>query len=112
MDKKFSKNDNSFTCVVCGKIIESLKYSSRDHCTKCLCSLHVDINPGDRANTCKGILQPISIEQSNKKGYIINYECTKCGQLHNNKAAEDDSFKTILSVMNYTYNLENFKQLK
>ena len=67
----FSKNDNSFTCACCGKQIEPLKYSSRDHCTKCLCSLHVDINPGDRANTCKGLLVPISIEQSNKKGYII-----------------------------------------
>lgn len=109
MDKKFSKNDNSFICINCGKLVDALKYSSRDHCTKCLCSLHVDINPGDRANSCKGLLVPIGVTQNNKKGYIINYKCTKCGQLHNNKSAEDDSFQTLLSVMNFTYNVKVFK---
>ena len=38
------------------------------------------------------------------KGYVINFECTKCGEKHNNKSALDDNFETILSVMNKTYN--------
>ena len=38
------------------------------------------------------------------KGYVINFECTKCGEKHNNKAALDDSFETMLSVMKKTYN--------
>lgn len=101
--KKFSKNDNGFICVNCGAEVKPLGYTSRDHCHKCLCSLHVDINPGDRANTCCGILKPINVTINSKKGYVINYKCTKCGQLHNNKSAEDDSFKTILSIMNGSY---------
>lgn len=107
--KNFEKNDNTFTCRVCGRLVPTLKYSSRDHCTKCLCSIHIDINPGDRANTCLGTLVPTDIEVSNKKGYIIKYKCQKCGMLHNNKSAEDDNFKTILSVMNKSYNIKNFE---
>ena len=109
--KTFEKNDNGFICQVCKKDIPPLKYSSRDHCTKCLCSIHVDINPGDRANTCLGILVPFDIEVNNKKGYIIKYKCQKCGQVHNNKTAEDDNFNTILKVMNKSYNFNEFKKL-
>ena len=110
-NKKFSKNDNEFICVCCGNLVKPLGYTSRDHCNKCLCSIHVDINPGDRANQCKGILKPIDVSINSKKGYVINYQCTKCGKLHNNKSADDDSFKTILSVMNKTYVLPK-KQTK
>lgn len=107
--KTFEKNDNEFVCRVCGKLVPTLKYSSRDHCSKCLCSIHVDINPGDRANTCLGTLIPIDIETNSKKGYIIKYKCQKCGMEHNNKTADDDSFKTILTIMNKTYNFKNFQ---
>lgn len=101
--QKFIKNDQSFICQNCGEQVSPLGYSSRDHCNKCLVSLHVDINPGDRQNTCKGLLIPISINLDGKKGYIIEYKCKKCGKLHNNKSAKDDDFKTILKVMNHTY---------
>lgn len=107
--KTFEKNDNEFVCRVCGKSVPPLKYSSRDHCTRCLCSIHVDINPGDRANTCLGTLIPTDITMSNKKGYIITYRCEKCGQLHNNKSANDDKFSTVLKVMNKSYNINDFK---
>ena len=106
--KTFEKNDNEFNCRVCGKLVPALKYSSRDHCTKCLCSIHIDINPGDRLNTCLGTLVPVEVTTSNKKGYIIKYQCDKCKQFHNNKSAEDDSFKTLLKVMNQTYNIKDF----
>lgn len=109
--KTFEKNDNSFVCRVCGKNIPPLRYSSRDHCTKCLCSIHVDINPGDRANSCLGTLIPIDVEVNNKKGYIIKYKCQKCGQVHNNKTAEDDIFSSVLKVMNKTYNVADYKKV-
>lgn len=108
--KNFEKNDCSFVCNICGHNVPILKYSSRDHCNKCLCSLHVDINPGDRANTCLGSLVPVGIEINNKKGYVINYKCNKCGESHNNKSAEDDNFKTILKVMNMSYNIKDYKK--
>ncbi len=108
--KAFEKNDNEFICNVCGKLVPALKYSSRDHCTKCLCSIHIDINPGDRSNTCLGTLVPIDVETSSKKGYIIKYKCQKCGIEHNNKSADDDNFKTLLKVMNKTYNIDEYKK--
>lgn len=98
MSKLFEKNDSGFICVVCGANVPPLKYSSRDHCNKCLCSIHIDVMPGDRANECKGILEPISVEYKSDK-YTINYKCKKCGKLHNNKSAKDDSFEKILQVM-------------
>ena len=100
--KQFSKNDSGFICANCGKEVEPLGYTSRDHCPYCLCSIHVDINPGDRQNSCKGLMVPKFVEIKSK-GYVINYECSKCGENHNNKSAEDDNFETILSVMNKTY---------
>ena len=106
----FTKNDNGFTCVNCGKEINPLGYTSRDHCTSCLCSIHIDIMPGDRANTCLGVLIPVNVEINSKKGYVINYKCSKCNQMHNNKAAEDDKLSTILSIMKGTYNYNNFKK--
>ncbi len=108
--KQFTKNDAGFVCVNCGKAVSTLNYSSRDHCPNCLCSLHVDVLPGDRQNSCGGMLVPIDVTQNAKKGYIITYKCLKCGQTHNNKAAADDNFATILKVMNKTYNFESYKK--
>ena len=56
--KNFTKNDEGFICKNCGRKVEKLGYTSRDHCPYCLCSIHIDNNPGDRANDCKGILRP------------------------------------------------------
>ena len=108
--KNFEKNDNGFICAVCGEAVSPLKYSSRDHCVRCLCSLHVDVFPGDRANDCRGVLVPIDVESNSKKGYVIVYKCRKCGKLHNNKSAEDDKFSTLLKVMNKTYDVKNYEQ--
>ena len=85
--KRFSKNDSGFVCAHCGRVVEPLGYTSRNHCPFCLWSLHVDINPGDRANTCGGILRPIKAEPDPKKGYIIIHRCEKCGEIRRNKAA-------------------------
>lgn len=99
MDKKlFSKNDNGFICINCGNDVEPLGYTSRNHCPKCLCSLHVDINPGDRDNPCKGILRPISSQPDPKKGYIIIFKCDKCGKIRRNKAARDDNMDLIIQL--------------
>lgn len=87
--KLFSKNDNGFVCKNCGFEVLPLGYSSRNHCPKCLCSLHVDINPGDRANPCGGIMKPISVETDAKKGFIIIHKCQKCGEIKRNRAATE-----------------------
>ena len=92
------KNDNSFICVNCGKEVPKLEYTSRNHCPHCLHSLHVDIIPGDRKNTCRGVLKPIAVENSAKKVYVIVFKCDKCGQVSRNKSAEDDDFEKMLEI--------------
>ena len=98
MIKRFVKRDEGFVCQNCGHLVPQLLSSSRDHCTHCLCSKHVDICPGDRANPCGGMLRPVGVEVSGKKGYIIKYHCDTCGLYHNCKCAPDDDLDEIINV--------------
>ena len=74
--KKFNELDEEFICENCHKHVDRLNYSSRDHCNYCLYSKHVDINPGDRLNECRGLLKPIGIEK-HKDTFKIIYRCEK-----------------------------------
>ena len=103
--KKFTKCDNGFECVNCGRLVTSLGYTSRDHCPFCLCSVHIDINPGDRANDCQGLLVPVDLEYSQNKGYVIVYKCKKCGDMHKNKVSCDDNEGVLLKLSNKTYKI-------
>ena len=95
--KKFNMIDEGFICDNCKKVVTPLNYSARDHCNFCLYSKHVDIMPGDRANTCKGLLKPISIEKF-KDTYKIIYKCEKCNQIHKNIMANDDNYDLIIEL--------------
>ena len=98
MDSLFTEIDEEFTCEHCGNVVPKLGYSCRNHCNKCLYSKHVDKNPGDRAESCHGLLEPIGIEISPKKGYVIVYRCQKCGAIRKNKAAKDDNMDLIIKL--------------
>ena len=54
---------DAFTCKVCGRLCtpESAGSDHRNHCPNCLSSLHVDIEPGDRASDCGGIMEPVAV---------------------------------------------------
>ena len=95
--KKFNMIDEEFICQNCGKKVNKLHYSARDHCNNCLYSLHVDITPGDRQNTCHGLLQPIGIEKY-RDTYKIIYCCQKCHQIHKNIMANDDNMNLIIEI--------------
>lgn len=95
--KNFTMRDEEFTCEKCGKQVSKLKYTARDHCPNCLCSKHVDILPGDRKNTCHGLLVPISIEKF-KNTYKIVYRCEKCKKIHKNIMANDDNMDLIIEL--------------
>lgn len=95
--KKFTMKDEEFICENCGKKVDKLKYSARDHCPYCLYSKHVDIMPGDRLNTCKGLLVPIGIEKF-KQSYKILYKCDKCSTKHKNIMANDDNMDLIIDL--------------
>ena len=91
--------DEQFVCENCGFKVPKLGYSCRNHCPKCLHSKHVDKNPGDREETCHGLLEPIDIEINSKKGYVIVFKCIKCGAIRKNKVAEDDNMELIYKIM-------------
>lgn len=97
--KRFNELDEGFICENCNKEVKPLGYSSRDHCPYCLYSKHVDINPGDRLNPCKGLLKPIEIEKY-KDTYKIVYKCNKCKELHKNIIAKDDDMNEIIKISN------------
>ena len=97
MLKRFNMIDEEFTCINCGKKVNKLGYTARDHCNYCLYSIHIDINPGDRKNNCLGLLTPIDIEKF-KNTYKIIYKCDKCGQIHKNIMAEDDDMDKIIEI--------------
>lgn len=99
--KHFSKNDEGFVCVNCGFKVEPLGRTSRNHCPRCLCSLHVDILPGDRACDCRGVLRPVRTFPDPKKEFVILYKCDKCGFEGRNKAALKMSAKDTLPDEQY-----------
>lgn len=95
--KNFTMRDEEFICENCGNKVLPLGYTARDHCPFCLYSKHVDIMPGDRKNTCKGLLKPIGIEKF-KDTYKILYRCEKCGDTHKNIMAKDDDMDLIIEL--------------
>ena len=96
---KFTMIDEEFECDVCHKKVPVLGYTARDHCPFCLASKHVDVNPGDRACTCRGTLKAVAIDFAKKDTLKIVYRCEKCGVLKRNKTAKDDNMDLILQIM-------------
>ncbi len=97
--KKFNHLDEGFICENCQKEVTPLGYTSRDHCPYCLYSKHVDINPGDRQNNCKGLLKPIQLEKF-KDTFKIFYKLKKCKKNHKNIIAKDDNMTKIIELSN------------
>lgn len=95
--KQFMMRNEPFICEHCGKNVPKSNYTARDHCPYCLYSKHVDINPGDRMNPCKGLLVPIGIEKF-KDLYKIIYQCEKCHKLHKNITLQDDNMEEIIHL--------------
>ena len=95
--KKFNMIDESFVCENCQAKVMPLGYTARDHCPNCLCSKHLDIFPGDRQNSCQGLMEPIGIKKY-KNTYKIIYKCTKCHEIHNNIMANDDNYDLIIKL--------------
>jgi hypothetical protein len=102
--KLFQIVNEGFTCAHCGASVEPTAHDGpRNHCPFCLYSIHVDINPGDRANRCRGLLTPVGVETSGKKGFVIMYRCESCGETTRAKAAskstvQPDNFEVIVAL--------------
>ncbi len=97
MAKQFTRRTEDFTCEVCGTLVKGNGYTN--HCPICLSSKHVDVNPGDRASTCQGIMDATGLEIKNG-GYVITQTCRKCGHIRKNKSAPNDASKALRALSN------------
>lgn len=83
--------NEAFTCLRCGASVRPLQNGSvRNHCPECLWSLHLDQVPGDRADRCGSLMEPVGLEGSPSAGFTIVLRCTGCGAVRRNRASEDD----------------------
>jgi hypothetical protein len=82
--------NRGFSCINCGTTVEPVSNGSyRNHCPECLCSRHVDIAPGDRANGCGGVMRPVGLQYRRKKGWQIVHRCDRCGARGANCVADN-----------------------
>ncbi len=93
--KKFRRKIEDFQCEHCGYEVKGSGYTN--HCPCCLWSKHVDINPGDRQETCHGLMKPISVIFKNRE-YIIQQRCIKCKKVMNIKSSEFDNYDEIIKL--------------
>ena len=92
--------NDTFTCKVCGRLVVPMGAGSnhRNHCPNCLSSLHVDIETGDRASDCGGIMQPIAVWVRKNNEWAIIHRCSRCGTLSSNRIAADDNPMKLMSI--------------
>lgn len=93
--KSFTRRVENFTCAHCGARVVGNGFTN--HCPRCLWSRHVDINPGDRASTCGGMMRPISVESCGD-GFKITHKCEICGYVRPQHSAPDDDIDAIIAV--------------
>ncbi len=100
-----SGND-AFVCEYCCKAVTPLSGGGyRNHCPFCLYGKHVDVVPGDRLASCKGLMEPVAVDHNAKKGWIIIHQCLTCGHKRRNKAAlkdaQPDDFLLIIALASF-----------
>lgn len=99
-DYRHTPCTESFTCKVCGASVapEDAGSLHRNHCPKCLSSVHVDNRPGDRASLCKGIMDPIGVWVRKNGEWAIIHRCRSCGTFSSNRIAADDNPALLISI--------------
>lgn len=110
--------NETFTCKHCGTEVTPGGAGSdhRNHCPNCLHSLHVDIEPGDRASDCGGVMEPIAVWVRNNGEWAIIHRCKRCGALSSNRVLADDNPVKLMSIAmkplaNPPFPIERIKEL-
>jgi len=93
-------NKESFVCKNCGRdvLLASFGTKNRNHCPFCLCSVHIDVEIGDRANECMGIMRPEGKFFKTDGEEMIVHVCDKCGFRRKNRVAGDDDWDLVADL--------------
>lgn len=89
----FRRNKENFVCEHCGTSVAGNGYTN--HCPQCLWSKHVDIDPGDRAAVCGGLMRPVWIE-IDRNEHVITHACTRCPHTRRQRVAANDAHDALL----------------
>ncbi len=98
---KTTHRDEAFICQNCSFAVPKRGGGyCRNHCTKCLYSLHVDAKvPGDRKSDCHGLMKPIDIVyNTHKNTYQLEQRCQKCKYRFFVTVAKDDDMDLVLKI--------------
>ena len=91
---------DTFVCQHCGKTVlpDGAGTAHRNHCPKCLFSLHLDMEPGDREAGCGGSMEPVAVWVKKNGEWAIIHRCKVCGLFHANRIAADDNPLKLMSL--------------
>ncbi len=89
-----------FVCVKCGATAATAGAGTkhRNHCPRCLHSVHLDKKPGDRLAMCGGTMEPVSVWVRKDGEWALIHRCTECGAMSSNRIAADDNEMLLLSI--------------
>jgi ribosome biogenesis GTPase len=89
-----------FVCVKCGATAASTGAGTqhRNHCPRCLHSVHLDYKPGDRLALCGGTMEPVSVWVRKMGEWGLIHRCRECGAFSSNRIAADDNEMLLLSI--------------
>ena len=97
----FTRYIEDFTCGKCGTQVKGDGYTN--HCPRCLWSKHVDIDPGDRAANCGGMMAPMALEGSTEAGYVIVHRCARCGFTRGNAVSPADDVDAVVGLVQHHF---------
>ena len=114
------EDQRGFRCLNCQSWVPVNPYmgtNSRNHCSYCLWTKHVDSNtPGDRMSDCHSGMKPIALTFKKtglsetgdpKHGEImIVHQCLKCGKFCINRIAADDNIDEIQKIFENSLTLD------
>lgn len=99
-DYRHTPCHETFVCEACGTVVvpDEAGTQHRNHCPRCLSSLHVDLRPGDRASYCHGVMEPVSVWVRKDGEWAIIHRCRTCGAFSSNRIAADDNPALLMSI--------------
>ena len=90
----------AFVCEHCQNLVGSQAPGTehRNHCPRCLWSLHVDVRTGDRRSGCQALMEPIAVWVRHDGEWAIVHRCKRCQALRVNRIAGDDNQLALVSL--------------